>query len=300
MSEPLVSVIIPCYNQAHLLPVALASVQAQTAQGWECIVVNDGSPDNTAEVAKSWVQKDSRFRYIEKPNGGLSSARNAGIDASRGRFLQFLDADDVLRPRKLELQLAEASLAAGTVVVYCDYSCSSDQDLKAEVAGRHVSPKLNDADPLLDMASGWETKLSIPCHCFLFDARLFSEGKMRFDEGLPNHEDWDCWMRIFACKPTLRYVDVKLAIYRIGSNSMCSNRAGMRKGFLAAIRKQQRLLRRNRVLVRALKTKRREIERVYADCKLSSKIWALVVAVPKRVLPRQCWDKLRELKRSLN
>ena len=91
---PLISVIVPCYNQAQYLDDCLQSVLDQTHQDWECIIVNDGSPDNTEEVAKKWLAKDSRFKYLYKENGGLSSARNAGIKDSIGQFIFFLDCDD--------------------------------------------------------------------------------------------------------------------------------------------------------------------------------------------------------------
>ena len=89
-----VSIIVPCYNQAQYLPEALQSVLDQTYDNWECIIVNDGSPDNTKEVAQEWVKKDSRFIYLYKENGGLSSARNAGIAIAEGEFILPLDADD--------------------------------------------------------------------------------------------------------------------------------------------------------------------------------------------------------------
>ncbi|WP_374360648.1 glycosyltransferase family 2 protein, partial [Cloacibacterium sp.] len=75
---PLISVVVPCYNQAQYLDECLQSVLNQTYQDWECIIVNDGSPDHTEEIAKNWVEKDTRFIYLSKENGGLSSARNAG------------------------------------------------------------------------------------------------------------------------------------------------------------------------------------------------------------------------------
>lgn len=91
-----VSIIVPCYNQAHYLKASLGSVLSQTFLDWECIIVNDGSPDNTAEVAKKWCAKDDRFIYLEKQNGGLSSARNAGIKIAKGEFILPLDADDLI------------------------------------------------------------------------------------------------------------------------------------------------------------------------------------------------------------
>ena len=91
---PKVSIIVPCYNQAEYLAEALDSVFSQSYSDWECIIVNDGSPDNTEEVANEYCEKDSRFKYLKKENGGLSSARNAGIKASFGKYILPLDADD--------------------------------------------------------------------------------------------------------------------------------------------------------------------------------------------------------------
>lgn len=82
MDSALISIIVPCYKQAHYLGEALQSVLEQTYENWECIIINDGSPDNTEIVAKKWIEKDVRFRYLYKENGGLSSARNAGIKKS--------------------------------------------------------------------------------------------------------------------------------------------------------------------------------------------------------------------------
>lgn len=91
---PRISIIVPCYNQAQYLPETLQSVFDQDLQDWECIIVNDGSPDNTSDVAHEWLKKDSRFVYLEKTNGGLSDARNFGIRHSRGKYIQVLDSDD--------------------------------------------------------------------------------------------------------------------------------------------------------------------------------------------------------------
>jgi O-antigen biosynthesis protein len=104
---PLVSVVIPCYNQAQYLPDAIASVLAQTVTDWELIVVNDGSPDNTSDIVREIIAWNAgkRIRLIEKPNGGLGSARNAGMKAAAGTFIVPLDADDRLAPGFLEKTL---------------------------------------------------------------------------------------------------------------------------------------------------------------------------------------------------
>ena len=93
---PLVSIIVPSYNQGQFLRDALDSVLAQTYANWECIIVNDGSEDNTKELALSYSHQDTRFHYIEQPNQGVCVARNNGIRASQGEFILPLDGDDKL------------------------------------------------------------------------------------------------------------------------------------------------------------------------------------------------------------
>ncbi len=92
--EPKISIIVPCYNQAQYLDECLESVLEQTFHDWECIIINDGSPDDTAEVSKKWIEKDLRFKYIYQVNAGLSATRNKGIENSIGEFILPLDADD--------------------------------------------------------------------------------------------------------------------------------------------------------------------------------------------------------------
>lgn len=93
-TSPIISIIVPCYNQAEYLPETLETVLLQEYADWECIIVNDGSPDNTEEVALEWCQKDDRFKYLKKDNGGLSDARNFGIKHSVGKYILPLDSDD--------------------------------------------------------------------------------------------------------------------------------------------------------------------------------------------------------------
>lgn len=102
MANPLISVIIPAYNVEKHLYAALASVFAQTFQDFECIVVDDGSTDDTPRT----IERESRITAIRQTNQGASAARNAGIHAARGEYLTFLDADNLWYPARLEVQLA--------------------------------------------------------------------------------------------------------------------------------------------------------------------------------------------------
>ena len=86
MSNKKISIIVPCYNQVQYLDECLQSVLDQTYTNWECLIIDDGSPDNTEDLAKIWVEKDERFHYFKKENGGVSSARNFGIEKAKGGY----------------------------------------------------------------------------------------------------------------------------------------------------------------------------------------------------------------------
>lgn len=121
-NAPAVSVIIACYNQSVYLSEALESLLCQTCCNWEGIVVNDGSSDNTEEIALNYVSKDCRFRYLSKENGGVSSARNYGISNAIGTFILPLDADDLLAPTYIEKALLVYQEIPQTRLVYSQWS----------------------------------------------------------------------------------------------------------------------------------------------------------------------------------
>lgn len=100
--NPLFSVIVPCYNYGRYLAETLSSVSHQKYQNWECIVVDDGSTDDTKDIAESFVNRDNRFIYVYRQNGGLCSARNTGQQHSKGDYFIFLDSDDLLTDQALE------------------------------------------------------------------------------------------------------------------------------------------------------------------------------------------------------
>lgn len=113
----LISVIIPIYKVEEYLDECVASIVTQTHKNLEIILVDDGSPDNCPQMCDNWAAKDSRIRVIHKPNGGLSDARNAGIDAATGEYIAFVDSDDFIKPDMLEklytaIQKEKADIAA--------------------------------------------------------------------------------------------------------------------------------------------------------------------------------------------
>jgi len=265
-SDAMVSIIIPCFNYARFLPDSVASVRAQSHAIWECIIINDGSSDDTAAVAERLAREDERIKVVHQENRGPSTARNRGLDVAVGDYIQFLDADDLISPEKIERQLKLLSGAVRLGLAYCDYRYSDrDNPEKTVYRDRFEPPRFKMRRPVLDIASRWESEFSIPIHGFLFDSRFFKEYGIRFDESLQNHEDWDCWMRIFILDPVILNIPEPLAIYRIHGDSICADTPRMSKGFLKALNQQIILHQKDPELSAALRSKYRHIQRLHRE-----------------------------------
>ena len=140
--RPLVSVVVPAYGVEQWLPECLASLVAQTHRRWEAVVVDDGSPDRSGEIAEEWATSDPRIRVVHTPNAGLGAARNEGLRHVRGDLLAFLDSDDVLPPT------AYADLVAALTSSGSDFATGSV--LRWEDDGLREPPWMRrlHADPL--------------------------------------------------------------------------------------------------------------------------------------------------------
>lgn len=125
--NPLVSIVVPCYKQAQYLEDALNSVLDQSYSHWECIIVNDGSPDNTEVIAQKWEKKDPRFLYIKLDNGGVCTARNTAIQKAKGEFILPLDADDRIGEEYVALALDAFKNDVKLKVVYCKVDFFGDK-----------------------------------------------------------------------------------------------------------------------------------------------------------------------------
>lgn len=223
-----VSVIIPCYKQAHFLREAVDSVLAQTHGGAEVIVVNDGSPDNTREVALSY---GDRIRYVERPNGGLPAARNTGLGAVTGDYVQFLDADDFLLPEMHARLLAVLEADRSVAAAYCGY-------YRSDITGRpqQTIPARVASD---DMFHSLLASFPWPCHAIILRRSALPAAPV-FDVGLHSCEDSDVWLRMARAGATFRRVDYTGAVYRISGSSMSSNGARMFRTGVGVLRRHAR------------------------------------------------------------
>jgi glycosyltransferase involved in cell wall biosynthesis len=127
MEKPLISVIIPVFNVEAYLPKCLDSILCQTYENLEIIVVNDGSTDNSPQICEEYANKNSRIKVINKKNGGLSSARNAGLNIATGKYIGFVDSDDFIEKDMYEKML-NAMLEHSANLVICNYF--SDREIK--------------------------------------------------------------------------------------------------------------------------------------------------------------------------
>lgn len=217
MDYPLISIIVPCYNQAHFLDATLESVYSQTYKNWECIIVNDGSPDNTNEVAEKWIKKNANFKYIYQENGGLSNARNTGLKNANGDYLLCLDSDDILHKQKLE-KSAEAIISENSKVVATNFVRFKDTIKKLRPAHCELSHDLFNYKSIL---LNWDSKFTFPPHTLIFSKDLIKS--VRFNENLKAKEDWFFWLNIFKQNPKTSYIKEPLVFYRKSANSMTKN-----------------------------------------------------------------------------
>jgi glycosyltransferase involved in cell wall biosynthesis len=207
-----ISVIIPCFRQAHFLPFAVDSVLRQTHKAFEVVIVDDGSPDQTGEIASGY---GNLVKYIRKPNGGLASARNAGLAHATGDLVQFLDADDYLMPNMHEHILAATLRFPNGTAFYGKY-IEVDENANPITAsilpylGKNVFHRLLRGNPL-------------PCHCLVIRRQAFPEPQKAFDTELGACEDWDAWLRLAIQGAVFVPVEEAMVAYRRYSSSMSSN-----------------------------------------------------------------------------
>jgi glycosyltransferase involved in cell wall biosynthesis len=186
--DPIVSVIIPTYNRAHVLARAIQSVLDQTYQDFEMIVVDDGSNDNTEEVVKSF--NDPRIRYIRhEGNRGAAAARNTGIKAAKGKFIAFQDSDDEWLPEKLQKQMKVFENAPARVgVVYTGF-WSIEGNVKQYGPNREILYKEGDIHSQILQGNFIGTPAAV------VKKACFEKAGM-FDERLPRLIDWELWIRV--------------------------------------------------------------------------------------------------------
>ncbi|MFX0134040.1 MAG: glycosyltransferase family 2 protein [Candidatus Hodarchaeota archaeon] len=182
----MVSVIIPTYNHAKYVCRAIDSVLEQTYTNFEIIIVDDGSTDNTRDVLEPYMNK---IKYIYQENKGLAASRNTGIRASKGQYLQFLDADDIILPKGLDIQVKILETHPDVDVVAGRYRT-------VDTAGRFLSNQRRFPNKIITFKDLVVTN-RFAVNALLLRRKCFTSAGF-FDEHLKSCEDWDMWLRIAA------------------------------------------------------------------------------------------------------
>ncbi|RZL15379.1 MAG: glycosyltransferase [Pedobacter sp.] len=230
-SALLVSIIIPSYNYGHFISETLNCLKQQHYSNWEAIVVDDGSTDNTAAVVQQFAEADARIKYFFQENKGLPAARNTGISYAEGKYIQFLDADDLVSEHKLTIQVAFMEAHPNLSVSYtaARFFESGNQNIHFK------NIYLNDKEwmPVIN-ASGVELlKKLILNNIMPVNAALISSSALqktgKQNEQLKSLEDWEYWIRCALDGASFAYVadPEALALIRVHASSMSQNKKAM-------------------------------------------------------------------------
>jgi glycosyltransferase involved in cell wall biosynthesis len=226
-----VDIIVPTYNTAKYLPIALDSVVAQTFEDWRILLIDDGSTDNTADVVAPYLESlGSKLVYIKQRNGGVSAARNNGIRNAAAEFIALLDADDVWLPWRLEESLKcftdrpEVGLAYGLIS-----RIDSEGAVIDTFKGNRKNAKGKIA-PYIYMRS-----VQLPTSSMMF-RKACTDRVGAFDETLKSTEDRDLWLRM-SFHYEVAFAPRVISLYRTSGDSLTTDSDGMMKAQLQFIEK---------------------------------------------------------------
>lgn len=214
MKNPLVSIVIPCYNQGEFVQETIDSVLAQTYDNIEIIVVNDGSTDNSEEIIHKIIEENPQIIYMSAENGGVSRARNIGIEAASGEYILPLDADDLINPKYIDLAIAEFIKNPDLIIVTA----------KGRFFGKEATDWNLQEFSMKKMLHG--NVIFCPSLFKKIDWKKIG----RFDESMTHLEDWDFFIRLSAINPQqVKRIDYQALLYRI-KEANARNTIGFRDG----------------------------------------------------------------------
>ena len=217
---PLISIIVPIYNAETYLPRCVDSILAQTFGDFELLLVNDGSRDGSLDICQCYAAKDGRVRVIDKPNGGVSSARNLGLESASAEWVMFADADDWIEPNTLELAvpyIGKCDIVRLAWVAHMPDEVKNKRVMNAETP-----------DQLLKQLLRRRTKLAI--WGTLIHRDLFTLNDIRFDASYNYAEDWLALLRVVCrCKSVKTLPEAFVYHYDMTNMASCINNMSIAK-----------------------------------------------------------------------
>lgn len=215
--EPLISVIMPAYNVEKYIESAIRSVWSQIIEDWELIIINDGSTDTTLDVIKKW-NVDDRIRVISIENKGVSAARNIGLRESRGKYVCFVDSDDMLDVCYLEHMVMALQEHSECRVAVCKRKNIAEQDYTIQ-ANNQIEFQVEKRESIVVLRDMLYRNISIGIWNLLIERKIFEEFYLEFAEGYSYSEDLELvWKIICNCSEVV-ILQEQLYLYRQRSTS---------------------------------------------------------------------------------
>ncbi|AOW19507.1 glycosyltransferase family 2 protein [Urechidicola croceus] len=189
MNEPLVSIIIPTYNRAYLIAETIESILKQTFTNWECIIVDDGSSDNTEQLMNEFSKKDSRIQFYKRPVNkikGANSCRNYGFELSKGKYINWFDSDDLMAYDFLETGISTLKNSINDFIIF-------DYEIFKENISNTIKIQKNQTKNLIEDYATW--KINFGTWAIIWKRSIVKN--YNFDESLTRAQDLDFNLRIF-------------------------------------------------------------------------------------------------------
>lgn len=212
MNEPLVSIITPVYNAEKFLSETIKSVKGQTYKNWELLLVDDCSKDNSAKIIKEFNRSDDRIKYIKlEKNSGASVSRNTGIKNAKGRFIAFVDSDDLWEPEKLKIQI-NYMLKHNYGFTFTSYRYMKENGVKTNKVAK-APFKIN--------YNGLLKNTIIGCSTVVIDRDIVGDFEMPL---VRRGQDTATWLQILRREKYAYGIQMDLVNYRLVGDSLSSNK----------------------------------------------------------------------------
>jgi len=228
IEKPLVSIVIPCYNAEKYIETCVNSVLLQDYENWECLLINDGSKDNTLNLIKNFEVKDDRIRIFTQENLGLSATRNKGIDNAKGEFVFFLDSDDVLSSHAISTLVS--SFQNNDIITGIIVTVTFSNEKMAE-ASQLLHPKEGtitfENSHYEVLARTMENGLTPVAQNRLYRKDFIDENKIRFKSGIL-HEDELWFFETMLLAKNVKFINKKTYFYRIDNQDSITKNVGDR------------------------------------------------------------------------
>lgn len=218
--DPVISIIVPVYKASMHVHKCVDSILDQTYKDFELILINDGSPDDSGEICEDYALKDSRVIVKHKQNGGVSSARNMGLDIAKGKYIMFVDSDDWIESNTLETLSDQIKSNHSDAIIFglVKSLTSNNQLVKSEFNGFYKESEINISELVSNFVYYLNSAGMQPSWMYVFKASIIFEHKLRFNKNLVLYEDFDFNLRYLKHCNKVKFIPQALYHYHVSTS----------------------------------------------------------------------------------